>query len=125
MINNKGFTLTEVLTTLVIISVALFVILKQVGSTLSISKNESYKLMKDNIISSARDYINECNNKIIDCNLKWNDNELTFKAATLEINGYFKNLNSPIDNKNLGNCLEIKATKNNGVINVEINDNCY
>ena len=87
MINNKGFTLTEVLTTLVIISVALFVILKQVGSTLSISKNESYKLMKDNIISSARDYINECNNKIIDCNLKWNDNELTFKAATLEING--------------------------------------
>ncbi len=123
--NNKGFTLVEVLATLVIISIISFVILKQASSTLSITKNESYKLMKNNIISSAKDYINECNNKILNCNLNWDNNKIVFKASTLEENGYFKNLNSPIDNKNLGNCLEIEVTKNNSIIDVELHDNCY
>ena len=79
--NNKGFTLVEVLATLVIISIISFVILKQASSTLSITKNESYKLMKNNIISSAKDYINECNNKILNCNLNWDNNKIVFKIG--------------------------------------------
>ena len=123
--NNKGFTLIEVLVTLVVISTVLVIVAKHTGNTLSITKNESYKLMKNNIMLAAKDYINECNNNIANCNLKWENNIVIFNANLLKNAGYFKNLNSPIDNKNLENCLEIKVEKNNGVINVKLNDNCY
>ena len=40
--NNKGFTLTEVLAALVIISIALIVVANEIGKTLSVTNNESY-----------------------------------------------------------------------------------
>ena len=123
--NNKGFTLIEVLVTLVVISTVLIIVTKYIGNTLSITKNESYKLMKHSITTAAKDYINECNSNIINCNLKWENNVVIFKASVLKKTGYFKNLNSPIDNKNLEDCIEIIATKKNGIITTKINDNCY
>lgn len=110
---------------LVIISIALFVIVRQVGSTLSITKKESYEVMKDNIISASEDYITECNNNIISCDLDWNNDKVSFKAILLKERGYFNNLDSPIDGKDLSNCLIINASRNNGVIDIDLVDSCY
>lgn len=122
--NNKGFTLVEVMVMLVIISIALFVVVKQVGSTLSITKKESYEIMKNNIISVSKDYIAECNNTV-SCNLVWTNDNVSFKAVLLKESGYFNDLDSPIDGKDLSNCLTINASRSNGVIDVDLFDSCY
>ncbi len=125
MLNNKGFTLIEVLASIVIISLLTFVILHFSGSTFSVSKNEAYEIMKDNIYKVSLNFLKECDEEILKCNLNWNENKVEFYAKSLYENGYFKNLNSPIDGKNIGNCLLIKATKDNGVIDIKLIDNCY
>ena len=57
--NNKGFTLIEVLASLVIFTIASLVISRFVGNTLAISKKDSYNLMKNNIISTSEDFLKE------------------------------------------------------------------
>lgn len=125
MIDNKGFTLIEVLVSLVIIAIVSIFITNYIGSTLSASKSDAYSIMKDGIISSSYDYLRECSNKIMECNLVWNDDKTTFYAEDLKSKGYFKNLNSPIDDKYLGNCLQINAVRDNGSFDVNLIDNCY
>lgn len=110
---------------LVIISIALFVVVRQVGSTLSITKKESYEVMKDNIISASKDYITECNNNIVSCDLNWTNDNASFKAVLLKESGYFNDLDSPIDGKDLSNCLTINASRSNGVIDIDLIDSCY
>ncbi len=125
MLNNKGFTLIEVLAVVIIISLVLFIVGREVGSTLSVTKNDSYEIMKNNIISVSKDYITECNNRIISCNLVWDNDKTSFSATKLRDSGYFKDFNSPIDGKDLSNCLVINAFVNNGVISIDLVDNCY
>ncbi len=123
--NNKGFTLIEVLTALIIISLALVIVSREIGKTLSITKNGSYEVMKKNIIKASELYTKDCNNNIISCNLNWENNQTTYKAKILKENGYYKDLLSPIDNKDLSDCLIIVTKKNNGVIESTIIDECY
>ena len=125
MMDNRGFTLVETLVMFVLISLVSIFVINNITGTLSISKNESYKIMKSNIISSANNYLKECSADIIDCDMVWDDNKTSFTAKILENSGYFKNLNSPIDNKYLGDCLIINAIRNNGVYDVSIVDECY
>ena len=124
MLNNKGFSLVEILVVLVIISIATFVILKEVGSTLSVSSKDSYKLMKNNIVSASEDYIRECEAGLINSDFSFSNNN-TFKAKVLENYGFFSNMKSPIDGRYVGDCLIIIANKVNGAIVVDIEDNCY
>ena len=123
--NNKGFTLTEVLAGLIIISVVLIVVSKQIGKTLSVTKNETYDLMKRNIIKASEIYLKECMIQENKCTLEWEENKTTFNAHILKEYGYYTNFKSPIDNKELDNCLTIIATKNNGVIKTKIKDEFY
>ena len=122
--NNKGFTLIEVLGTVLLISIATIVILRQISSTMSISNNEAYKLMKNNIISAAENFVRESENGIVDTNFSFENNNI-FKASVLEEYGYFSNLKSPIDNKYIGDCMVLTATKENGNILIDLKDNCY
>ena len=122
--NNKGFTLIEVLGALVIISIAMVVVFRQISSTLSIGNNEAYKLMKNNIISVSEDYVRESESGTNNTDFSFDTNN-TFTAEKLEKYGYFSNLKSPIDGKYLGDCLIITATKNNGNILIDLEDNCY
>ena len=124
MLNNKGFSLVEILVVLVIISIATFVILKEVGSTLSVSSKDAYKLMKNNIVSVSEDYIRECEAGLINSDFSFSNNN-TFKAKVLENYGFFSNMKSPIDGRYVGDCLIIIANKVNGAIVVDIEDNCY
>ena len=122
--NNKGFTLIELLAVLVLVSFASIFVVNYVHSTLSIGKDESYQIMQKNIISSSYDYINECNAAVIDCDFSLDD-EIEFKASILRDMGYFKNLNSPIDGRDLGECLVVKARREQGAISVDLIDLCY
>ena len=122
--NNKGFTLIEVIITLVMISLLTITISGIINKTLASSKEETYKIMKKNIVTASHNYINECKAKTIDCNFSYDDNNV-FYAKVLEENGYFKNLKSPIDEKYLGNCLKILVTYDNGTSVIDIEDNCY
>lgn len=122
--NNKGFTLIELLIVVVLISIISGVAISSVGTTMSVSKKESYNIMKDNIITAGYNYINECTLGSLECDFSFNNNN-TFLAKTLQDVGFFDNLESPIDGKDLGSCLVLEATKSNGVVVVDIVDNCY
>lgn len=122
--NNKGFTLIELIATLMIIAIVSITIVSIAGNTFSINKEKAYELMKDNITSASYDYINECDNKILTCSYKWENNKTSFYAIVLKESGYIKNLNSPIDDDDLSYCLIINATKLNGTVNITIEDNC-
>lgn len=124
MMNNKGFTLIEVLSTLVIITIITTGVVKTIGTTLSANKEETYKLMKNNIISVSYDYINECNLGTIECDFSFVTKN-TFNAKVLQNAGFFNDLKSPIDGKDLSLCLILEATKSNGVTVINLIDNCY
>ena len=122
--NNKGFTLIEVLAVLVLVSVVTIVVIQNISSSMSLGRNEAYRLMKNNIISAGYHYIDECTQGTIQCNFSFEKNN-TFKARVLEESGYFDNLKSPIDGAYLGDCLSLSAKKDNGVTVVDIIDQCY
>lgn len=122
--NNKGFTLIEILAVLVVISMITAVVLRSIHSTLSVSKEEAYKLMKNNIVSVSYQYIEECDKGLISCDFSF-ETQNRFPASVLKDSGYFKDLKSPIDEKDLGACLVLEATKSNGVVLVELIDECY
>ena len=83
MKSNKGFTLIETLAMLVVLTIVGIVTIKYVGNTLSVGKNEAYDIMKNNIVSSSYDYLRECNNGILSCDLDWNNekNEIYLKNS--------------------------------------------
>ena len=122
--NNKGFTLVEVLGVIVLISIIFFVGAQGIQSTLSASKEEAYKVMKNNIISVSYDYIQECSQGLVNCDFSFDKNS-RFYAKNLQDSGYFQDLDSPIDGKDLGTCLILEATKQNGVVLVDLIDECY
>ena len=122
--DNKGFTIVEVLTTLVIVSLLTITIGSIINSTLASGKEESYSLMKKNIITASNNYINECNAGIIECDFSYDSNN-TFYVKKLEEYGYFENLESPIDGIYLGDCLLVKATYDNGASVIDLEDKCY
>lgn len=122
--NNKGFTLIEVLAVLVLVSVVTIVVIQNISSSMSLGRNEAYRLMKNNIISAGYHYIDECTLGTIHCDFSFEKNN-TFKARVLEESGYFENLKSPIDGAYLGDCLSLSAKKENGVTVVDIIDQCY
>ena len=120
--NNKGFTLIEVLMTLTIIALIMIVILTNSGITLSLSNEKAYELTKTNIITATKKYMLECENNLIECPISKNKNKTQIKAKELIKAGYFKELINPINNKDLSNCLIIEIDKKN---NYKINDkNC-
>lgn len=122
--NNKGFTLIEILVTLVLITVLLGVAVSVLRPTMSAGKRETYELMKNNIVTVSYDYINECSLNTIQCDFDFETNNI-FSAVELKNAGFIKSLESPIDGKDLSSCLNIKATKSNGVIVVDLIDDCY
>ena len=142
--NNKGFTLIEVLVTIGIISILTVVTIREMNFTLSATNNEAYEIMKSNIISAGELYVKENEANILDSDFSFSNknnnsnkvkekNKITlkektknsFKASVLKKYGYFNNLKSPVDGKDLGDCLVLTATKSNGNITVTLKDNCY
>lgn len=122
--SSKGFTIIEVLGALVVLSLVLVVVMQQVQSTLSTSTSELYSVMKKNVISAGYEYVSECGSGVMTCDFSFEDNSV-FSANVLRQYGYFSDLKSPIDGKDLGSCLVMTATKVDGVVFVDLADNCY
>ena len=122
--NERGFTFIEVLAVLVLISLVFVLIVRGFGSTVSVSRNEAYEIMKNNIIRAGNSYVNECVSGTIDCDFSFDDNN-RFSVSVLKGSGYFSNFISPIDGKDLSDCLIIEVTRDNGVIVCDLLDYCY
>ena len=125
--NNKGFTLIELLMGLVIISIIVTLIMFSINSTLSISKEKSYGILKNNIINMANMYIMECEANTINCSndYVWNDNKTSFYANKLVLRGYFsqEELINPITEKDISNCLIVNVlVDENKVYTVSLDD---
>ena len=124
MMNNKGFTLIEILIVLVLLSLVTGFVFIFLGTTISSKKEDMYKLMKDNIISAGYDYVNEYTLETIECDFSFEQSN-KFSASYLQNMGFLKKLDSPIDGKYLGYCLILEANMSNGVAVINLIDNCY
>ncbi len=125
--NNKGFTLIEMLLTITMIALIVVVVSFSINSTLSISKEKSYNILKNNIINMTNMYIMECEANTINCSndYVWNDNKTSFYANKLVLRGYFsqEELINPINEKDISNCLIVNVlVDENKVYTVSLDD---
>ena len=58
-LNNKGFTLIEVLEVIVILSILMAIMVPSVGNIMKKNKEDNYQNLKDSIISAAKIYISD------------------------------------------------------------------
>lgn len=121
--NNKGFSLIEVIAVIAIIALVFIVVIRVSGNTMSINNEEAYKLTKKSIIEACDKYILECNNNIIDCDLVWFNNKTNIMASDLINAGYFKDLINPINGNKLDNCLYVEVMRINNNYSYKINEN--
>ena len=102
----------------------MLVVFTNINSSMSINKEEAYKIMKKNIVSVGYDYVNECTQGLITCDFSFSNHNY-FYANDLKTTGYLNDLKSPIDGRELGECLQLVAKKDNGVVIIDLNDTCY
>lgn len=127
---NKGFTLIELLVSLTVIAIIVIIITFSIKSTLSISQEKSYEILKNNIRNIANAYIMECESNSINCenDYEWRDNKTSFSVNKLLLNGYLnsKELINPINNQDISKCLLINVSVDiNKVYTIELDDsNC-
>lgn len=117
--NNKGFTLIEVLCVIFLISILFVASFLVVKDTLSITDEKAYQILKENIIFQTKTYIDECENNIINCkkDFEWkkvNDNKIAYiNLSLLKKYNYFDNdeIINPLTKKDMSSCLKIKVIK--------------
>lgn len=146
-IDNKGFTLVEVLAVVVIIGILGGLTAKGVLSSINTGKEASYKLMINSIVTASQTLYEELayggstvweysysNNEVEKTETKVtinDDNTINTNLQTLVSNGFLsgssgftdedesgnKYLIDPKSKKNIGSC-EIKITKSNDIYSV-------
>lgn len=121
--NNKGFTLVELIATIVVLSLVMSVATYSVVTIINKSNEKDYQLFIKNIQDGAESYYNECKymNKDMDiCNSDYTVslgdlvNYGFIKGNGKDSNGY-DTLVNPNDKKNVTNC-RIKVSYNNGIL---------
>ena len=126
--NNLGFTLIELIATIVILTLVMGISTYSISAIIKNSKEKNYELLINNIKDAAETYYQECkysNNTGITCS---NDSITTL--GQLVTYGYLKSNDSessssqkivnPKDNKDITNC-QIQITYNAGSIEVKAN----
>lgn len=132
--NNKGFTLIEVIITITLFSVIMVVVLVSVNDTFSLSSEKSLEIMYKSIISQASQYVYECDNNLIECNGDYiwveenNIKKTSFYLDVMSKYGYFSSGDyvNPVSKSKINNCLIINVKKTyNQDIYVDLDDsNC-
>lgn len=136
-LNNKGFTLIEVLAVIVIITVLGGIAIPNVLKSINTSKETSEKVLKDNIKTAAQQLYEEIeynDNELYDYtrsskqeSIKISDNVLTIHLQTLIMNGFLgegdedsKKLINPVTGEDIGDCIiTVKKNVVNDVVNYE------
>ena len=129
--NRKGFTLVELLATLIILAVVMSLGTYSIISIINNSKNKNYDLLISNIKDSAETYYQECrfaNNSGITCT-KDGDGYTTTLGDLVEY-GYLKGnstddnkkytIVNPLDDKSIATC-QIRVSYNNDITITAIN----
>ena len=127
--NNKGFTLIELIATIVILALVMGISTYSISAIIKNSKEKNYELLINNIKDAAENYYQECkysNNTGITCS---SDSITTL--GQLVTYGYLKSNDSessssqkivnPKDNKDITDC-QIQITYNAGSIKVKANE---
>ncbi len=136
--NNKGFTLVELVATVVILGLVISIGAFSVTSLIKKSREKNYELLIKNINDAAELFYQECKYSgtgVIQCDHYYNNVDKTYdiKLNDLVTYGFLKgnssakdnkgNLNDlglvePINNQNISNC-PIKISYKNGDVEVE------
>lgn len=119
--NNKGFTLAEVLLSISVISILVVILTFTIGGTFGLSSDKSYEIIERSIINQVDKYIYECDNGLIECNgdYTWNNNSdsksTSFYLDVMTKYSYFNeyDLINPKTNENISKCLKINVVKDN------------
>ena len=126
--NNKGFTLVELLATLVILALVMSIGTFSIIAIVNNSKKKNYEFLITSIEDASENYYQECrfsNNSGISC-MK-DGNAYTITLGDLVAHGYLKGnskendvftIVNPNDNENISTC-SIKVSYNNNRIKVE------
>lgn len=129
--NNKGFTLAEVLFSISVMSIFAVVLTFTIGNTFGLSSDKSYEIIKRGIINQVDEYIYECDNGMVNCNgdYIWNDSSdsksTSFYLDVMTKYSYFNeyDLINPKTNKNISKCLKINVIKDKySVLNITLDD---
>ena len=118
-LNNKGFTLVEVLAVVVILSILIAIMVPNVNYLINKNKEDNYKSLKSSIISAAKVYISDNRYNIT---LAYGDNlcgtgeveENISRILTSDLNDSKLPIKLLIDSKDL-------STKNGSIINPKTN----
>lgn len=127
--NNKlGFTLVELLATLVVLAIVLSIGAYSIINIIKSSKTENYNVLVKNIKSAAETYYQECkydNKNAISNGLSCDNTGGTYTLTLSEMvqYGYLTSndgdtgLKNPKNDDDIGNC-KIAISYSNGVVNV-------
>lgn len=144
-LNNKGFTLIEVLAVIAIIAILGLIAVPGVLNSINNSKKSSYNIMISNIKTASQSLYEEVDYMKVEVYnykdygpeptpLKITDSSITVNLQTLVSNGYLKGttsekegekkliLTNPIDGQNIGSCkiTITKETNQAGKVNYKI-----
>lgn len=145
-LNNKGFTLIEVLAVIAIIAILGLIAVPGVLNSINNGKKSSYNIMISNIKTASQslyEEVNYMNGKVYNYDdsgtktatqVEITNSSITVNLQTLVSNGYLKGttsekegekiliLTNPVDGKNIGSCqIEIKKETNQvGKVNYKI-----
>lgn len=120
--NNKGFSLIELIVVISLIAIVVIVVVKFSGNTVSLNEEEAYKIMKNSIINATDKYLLECESGLLECNHSWNNNKTTISVTSLIEAGYFKTVIDPTNNEDISKCLVIEVAKVNEDYKYKLND---
>lgn len=127
--NNKGFTLVELLATVVLLALVIGIASYSINAIIKNSQEKNYQLLINNIYDATEVYYQECkytNNTGITCSEE--DGSLFTSLGDLVTYGYLKGnstdtknnqtIENPNDNVNISAC-KIKITYKGGTIQIE------
>lgn len=123
--NNKGFTLLEVILVVAILGVITLIVVPSVSGILNKNKNEQYDNLKKSIVSAAKIYVSDNRYNLgVVCNDSSDIYSFTITLKTLVENG---NLTEPVIDPrdkteiNLDNIVNITYNCSNKNFNYEYN----
>ena len=117
--NNKGFSLIELLIAIVVFSMIAIISFTIVDNTFGLTKEKSYDIFEKSIITQVKNYVYECDNNLLECSNDYywikeeNIEKTSFYLGVMKKYSYFSELDyiNPITGEEVSNCMKITVIK--------------